>query len=111
MRVPGLKRTRQTGLLAISVAILLGTTPDQSLAAGARVDMELCTEQGFPLTGAQEWYKLLTALKVEGLQIRGIRETDKAAIESRGTEANPAYRVTGILTANNQLILPGGKFT
>lgn len=111
MRITRFKWSRRTGLLVISLAILFGTAPHQSCAAGARVDMELCTEAGFPLTGAQEWTKVLTALKVDGLQIRGIRETDKAVIETRGTEANPSYRVTGILTANNQLILPGGKFT
>lgn len=111
MQVARLIHTKQSGLLPIALSIILTSVASPTFAAGARVDMELCTQAGFPLTGAQEWYKLLTALKVDGLQIRGIRETDKATIETRGTEANPAYRVTGILTANNQLILPGGKFT
>jgi hypothetical protein len=110
MQVARLNFSRRVGL-PIMLAIVLGMAPGRSLAAGARVDMELCTEKGFPLTGAQEWYKLLTALKVDGLQIRGARETDQAGIETRGAEASPSYRVTGILTAKGELLVPGGRFT
>jgi hypothetical protein len=32
-------------------------------------------------------------------------------VETRGTESNPIYHVTGMLTRQNLLILPGGRFT
>jgi hypothetical protein len=81
------------------------------VAAAPRVSLELATEQGFPITGAQEWHKLLTSIGIEGLRIRSAKGIDQPAIEQIGTPDRPSYQVLGILTAGNQLIVPGGKFT
>ncbi|HEX4128661.1 MAG TPA: hypothetical protein VHZ24_01375 [Pirellulales bacterium] len=78
--------------------------------AASRVELILATEADFPATSVNEWYKLLTGLRVESLQIRPASPVDKIEITNRGTEVSPAYRVYGRLTGANQMIVPGGRF-
>ena len=77
----------------------------------AQIRMELATQPGFPATGSHKWYKLLTDLGVDGLRIRGLRAGDEVTIIQRGTEARPSYDVLGILTAGDELVLKGGRFS
>jgi hypothetical protein len=73
--------------------------------------LELATEKGFPLTGQQEWSRALGEMGFENLRIRPASGGEKIEVVREGTEAAPSYRVTGVLTRGNQLILPGGRFT
>lgn len=75
------------------------------------VRFELATDAGFPVNGARDWLELFKALDETSIRIRSGRPGDKDQIETRGTEARPTYHVVGILTARNQLYLPGGEFT
>ncbi|HTU25847.1 MAG TPA: hypothetical protein VMF30_10640, partial [Pirellulales bacterium] len=59
----------------------------------------------------QRWYQLFTDLGVENLRIRGVEAGDEIGIEDRGKPEAPSYKVTGRITANNTLMLPGGKFS
>lgn len=68
-------------------------------------------DANFPVTTQQQWYRLLTELKVDNLRIRKAIAGDKAEIKIGGTQTGPVYRVTGILRANGQLVVPGGKFS
>jgi hypothetical protein len=91
-----------------TVAVWLFT----SLAVAApRVSLELATDKGFPIGGAQEWSKVLSNLGVQSLRIRSATGMDAPKVEELGDAKNPSYRVVGILTANNQLVVPGGKFS
>lgn len=97
----------------ILFAAVLGfvCTSGVALAAAPRVEVELATEGNFPATAQQQWYKLLTELKVDNLRIRKAIAGDKAEVAVGGVESSPVYRVTGILTGNNQLVVPGGRFS
>lgn len=75
--------------------------------AQARIEMELATQPGFSITGSHKWYKLLTDAGVDGLRIRGAKPGDTAEIRKLGT----SYQVTGILTASDELVLKGGRFS
>jgi hypothetical protein len=75
------------------------------------VSFELATDEGFSMTGAQRWIDALKDLDQAGLRIRGGQPGDKTEVINRGTEAAPRYHVIGILTANNQLALPNGRFS
>ncbi len=90
-------------LLAIGV-----TTPG---VAAPPVSFELATDPGFSMAGAPRWIDALKDLDQSGLRIRSGQVGDKTEIINRGTEASPRYHVVGILMANNQLALPGGKFS
>ena len=91
--------------------LLLWTLGGAALAAEPRVEMTLGTEPGFPATNLRVWTQTLTALNIENLQIRGAVANDKIEIVTRGTAAVPLYSVSGIITQNNQLIVPGGRFS
>lgn len=92
-------------------AAALWLLPGQAALAAPRVLLELATQEGFQATDAQVWYQTLTRLGVSGLQIRGMRAGDAPRVETTGSGASAGYRVTGILTARNELILPGGRFS
>lgn len=76
----------------------------------ATIEMELVREKSAPVTSSQEWYKLLTSLKVESLRIRSLQPGDEPGIDVAGAKDRPRYRVRGLITANNVLRVPGGKF-
>ena len=80
-------------------------------ASKARVSLELVTEKGFPITGAQQWYQVFADLGVANLRIRGATGTDEVGVEKRGSKDSPIYDVVGLIKADNTLYLPGGKFT
>lgn len=94
-----------------AVIVALVWLSGQAAWAAPRVHIELATQEGFQATDAQIWYQTLTRLGVSGLQIRGSRAGDAPRVEASGSGDSASYRVTGILTARNELILPGGRFT
>ena len=95
-------------MLAIALVVL----PIPALVAHAqpRVTLELMTEQGFPPTGAQRWLQALNGVGFSDMRIRQSRPGDQVEIRQRGTEDRPSYEVTGLLTARNTLMVPGGEF-
>src|SRR3954453_2828533 len=96
---------RLTILLLLFVMIPLG-----ALAADKpRVSFEVVTKAGLSPTVSAQWYKALTDLGVAGLTIRSAKPGDEMAVkEAAGARS---YKVTGILGADSQLYLPGGKFS
>ncbi|HVX59857.1 MAG TPA: hypothetical protein VHC19_04620 [Pirellulales bacterium] len=96
----------------IAAAVFVACMGSQSsVTAAGRVELELVMDANFPVTTQQEWYRLLTELKVDNLRIRKAISGDKAEIKVGGTQTSPVYRVTGILRASGQLVVPGGKFS
>jgi hypothetical protein len=75
-----------------------------------RIELELVTQPGFPLDGAQRWMEGLQDLPLAGLRIRAGRAGDRPEVERRGTDDAPVYFVTGVLTAADSVVLPGGTF-
>jgi hypothetical protein len=97
---------------AVCVLCVVGTAmaPLPAEAAEARVELELVTTPDFPALETQNWYRLIEELKISA-RIRSGRATDKVQVVTSGSKTAPVYRVTGLLTARNELVLPGGKFT
>jgi hypothetical protein len=81
-------------------------------ATAPPIEMELVTQQGFPLTGSHDWYQMLTRIGIERLRIRGLRTGESVTPQVRqvGSHDRPRYRIDGLLTASGQLKLPGGTF-
>ena len=86
-----------------------------SLAATAlaapRVELEIGTQAGFPITGAQAWSKRLNEIGLAQVRIRGAKPSDKPSIETVGRKGFETIRLLGILTDREQLLLPGGRFS
>lgn len=97
--------------LVTAAAVAACFAYSSAVRAEGRVDMELVTDANFPAASQQQWYRLLTDLKVDNLRIRKAIAGDKAEITVGGTGSNPVYRVTGILRASGELVVPGGKFS
>ena len=98
--------------ILLAVTVLVAAQAARSVAAPtpARIDVELVTEAGVPPTAAQQWYQVLTDLKVSNLRVRSADNADQPAIISGGRPEAPSYKVVGIISRGGDLILPGGKF-
>ena len=58
----------------------------------------------------QQWGQALAAAGVQNFRLRSAQEGDKPAIEVGGTQQMPFYKVTAVLGAGDELIVPGGRF-
>lgn len=79
-------------------------------AAGGRVQLELVADEQMPITGQQEWLARLSKAGIEGFRIRAGSPSDQPRIDVGGTQDAPIYSVVGVLTANDELVLPGARF-
>jgi hypothetical protein len=99
-------------VLASCVLLLVAAGfPATTAAQDARVELELVMEPGFPTEQARKWIAMLDKAGITGVRIRGGNVGDSVKLEPTGTRERPGYHVTGILTLDEKLILPGGKFT
>jgi hypothetical protein len=96
-------------LIGLAALLWLGALPAPAWAAG-RVELELVTEQGAPLTAQQEWLRRLAQAGVSNVRIRSRRAVDQAGIAVRGTESAPIYTVTGVITSAGDVLLPGARY-
>jgi hypothetical protein len=85
-------------LLSVSAPFVAGQTP---------VSLEVVTESGFSVDGQQQWLEFLKKIGFTDVRIRSARPGDQPLVTNRGSEASPRYAVTGLLTKDNQLQLPG----
>jgi len=58
----------------------------------------------------QQWGQALSAAGVQNFRLRSAQDGDKPAIEVGGTEQMPFHKVTAVLGAGDELIVPGGRF-
>lgn len=98
-------RRSQLALAAVVSLFIAG----QTLAAEPRVDLEVALEDGSVPTEARAWSDMLTQAGFSSVRIRS-GKNDTPALQMVGTVLSPAYKVTGILTTTNQLVLPRGRF-
>jgi hypothetical protein len=94
--------------LAIPILLLASALPSR---AAAPIELELATERGVQITAPQEWLQLLASLGIDNVRIDAAGPGAKPGVENRGTSERPRYRVTGVLTTRNELVLPGGMFS
>jgi hypothetical protein len=78
--------------------------------AAGRVNLEIFTDQRAPITSQQQWLRQLAAAGIGNVRIRAGEPTDKVGVDVQGTEADPVYVVTGMITSGNELLLPGARF-
>ncbi len=86
-----------------------GLLPAIAQASG-RVEVELAVEERVAITARQEWLERLARAGVQGFRIRSAHPGDSPNIDRRGTAESPVYAVTGIITSENILVVPGARF-
>jgi hypothetical protein len=94
----------------LALVLVLALLPWGAAAAGARVEFEVVLAENSPQLDVQGWFRLLTDLKADNVQIRGPRGDEKIEVTTAGGKTSPLYKVQGQLSERNELILPGGKF-
>lgn len=99
--------TRSAVVFAVGFTALLGA---RSAVAAGRVQLELVADERVPITGQQEWLSRLSKAGIEGFRIRAKSPSDEPRIDVGGTEAAPIYTVVGVLTANDEVVVPGARF-
>jgi hypothetical protein len=97
----------QFRLIFSTIFVLLSTAAAQ---AAPTVELEIVTEPGVQITAPHEWLQLLTALGINNVRIRGVRAGDQPDLSNVGTDDRPRYHAVGVLTARDELRLPGGTF-
>lgn len=112
MQIPA--RSQNSAKLAILVGLWfvgrLALLPVAAKGAGA-VELTVVADPRLPITAQQEWGQRLAAANVANFRIRTGRDGDRAVIDTRGTPAAPVYAVTALLTAQNEIVVPGARFT
>lgn len=91
-------------LLASGLVASGGASP---LAAQVPVSLELVTSPGFAMEAQQDWFQTLNRVGFTSLRLRSARQGDVPAVVNHGTPLQPRYVVTGVLTQDNRLQLPG----
>jgi hypothetical protein len=97
----------------ITSALLLSSllaTPAWAAPAG-QVQLEIAGDNqiGAGIT-FQQWGQALSAAGVQNVRLRSAQAGDKPSIEVSGTEQMPFYKVTAVIGARDELIVPGGRF-
>ena len=97
----------QRAALVTFCAVALAVVPAM---AGGRVELELAAEERMAINGRQQWLARLSQAGVENFRIRSATTGERPKIDVHGTQDSPIYKVTGILTASDELHLPGIRF-
>lgn len=99
--------------ICLLVATLAGLAaiPTDISAQTPRVDLEIVMGRGFPPQNVHDWVRALEKVGADDVRIRNARSGDGIGIKNVGTDERPRYKVYGILTPENELLLKGGKFS
>jgi hypothetical protein len=95
---------------AVGICGLLAVAWSTS-AAAAEGRVELTVTGDTQSSGEfHQWMQALARAGVNHVRLRAAEATDQVGIEVQGTTADPVYLVTATLTAQGELLLPGGRF-
>lgn len=94
----------------LALALTAWILPLAALGQQPRVELELVMEPDFPTEQARQWSATLSKAGIDNVRIRAAAPGDRVRVERTGTARAPSYKVTGLLTRDQKLVLPGGKF-
>jgi hypothetical protein len=90
-------------------SIVLATSVFVAPPVFAAGQVRLEVAGGSPMT-FQEWTQSLGRAGVRNVRLRGAEPGDKPAIDVQGTERSPIYVVTGVIDAQDRIVVPGAAF-
>lgn len=103
-------RTRNSHFIWIAaLGWLAGTGLAAARAADPRVDLEIALEANPVGADMRAWSEMLSQAGFSSVRVRTAGK-DSPALQKSGPAAAPAFHVVGVLTADNQLLLPKGRF-
>jgi hypothetical protein len=95
-------------LTLLAIVVVRSLFAAVSSAAEPRVELEVATEAGFLATDARAWTEMLSQAGFSSVRIKS--GAGEPSIQTTGPASAPVYRVVGVLTTSNQLVLPKGRF-
>jgi len=99
---------KRIALVLAAIVMISAGYLGQAIAAEPRVELEVVTEQAFVGTETRAWSELLNQTGFSSVRIKS--GAVEPSLQTLGTTRQPTYRVVGVLTSGNQLILPKGRF-
>jgi hypothetical protein len=87
-------------------ALIICSLAVAASAQEVRVSLDLITESGLSPEESRDWLKMLEGLDLSGVRLRSATGGEKIELQKSGS----GYRVTGAISADGRLHLPGGKF-
>jgi hypothetical protein len=96
--------------LQTSLTIVTAFTLAAAVQAAPPIELELVTERGLQITAPHQWLQLFAKIGVTNVRIRTASGSEQPAVDNRGTTEQPRFHVVGVLTARNEVQLPGGTF-
>jgi hypothetical protein len=100
---------RQTFFAALSFGLLVAFAAAPAWAKPQVQVIVLAESSPSTASSSRRWAQTFADLGV-GVQVRGSQPGETIGIEVRGSGDSATYYVTGQLNANNELVLPGGRF-
>jgi hypothetical protein len=97
-----------SGLLAW---MLLGSVLVLAETDEPRVQLEIAVDPRLPPLTSHEWAKALTTAGVQDVRVRMARPDDAPKVQQISSDPLPVYRVLAIVNAQNELAVPGGRFS
>ncbi|MBX7165747.1 MAG: hypothetical protein K1X74_05310 [Pirellulales bacterium] len=101
---------RAVGITRATVLLVLLLICTAGAQAAPTIVLELGTMPGFPVTEAQRWSQLLGEICPSGVSIREARNGEQPEVATDRGASSVTYRVFGLLTPRNELLLPRGQF-
>ncbi len=102
--------TRSVSFAREAIVVALSLLAVSRTQAAERVELELITEPGLPVNGAQRWLAALKDVPFNSVRIRSAKPGDQVEVRQRGGDGSRSYQVIGLLSERNTLVLPGGEF-
>lgn len=93
----------------ILIAVLTLAMPSGAWAAETRVTLEVVATDRFAVTKAQKWASDLGELGFASVRIR-LADGERPLPEISGEPGDASRKVIGVLSATDELFLPGGRF-
>jgi hypothetical protein len=99
---------QRLSLAFVTIVVACWGDPAEARSAEPRVELEVVMEQAFVGTETRAWTEMLNQAGFSSVRIKS--GAGEPALQTVGPAREPAYRVAGVLTSGNQLLLPKGRF-
>ena len=84
---------------------------DAAARAALPIELEVAAQADAPFGALQSWHAILAEMDLARLRLRGAHGGDQPRLEVLGSGAAVRYRLLGVITRRDELVLPGGKFS
>ncbi len=102
--------TKTTAYLLATLLACSACLTTAAAQAAARVRLELFGEAQQVGIAMQDWAQALDRAGISGVRISSLTSSVRIGVTDEGTPQQPAYVVTGVLSSQDELTLPGGKY-